>query len=447
MLRLHWRRPAIRGKIQSRRFSVAHNERDLSGLVPQRSTRTGRRYLFGRCRQCSSRRFLQRHSRTRSRGPFLVVVPVGRCTPRMLRRRVYIAKDDRQTVFAVADDDCFRICGLRKLKRRLDAAPTKVGLRDALADDLLKIANAFCLDLLAFRLSFFALNAKLVFLRNVVLLSFAIDGVNYGRGQLNASHKYVIQDQDGTHRHAVRLFAFFFACVLHHLCGQPLLHETADFILDFLARRRIHLFGGVSSDDLACQTADSRLHQHLLVIWPDRLVQHGHRIALQPKPDDDCCRQAHAVAGDGVVTLRKGLQPQVVQKYSVPGQNEIETLTLKLARVEHSAAAKAFPQDADLAAGNRYHHVRVQHHCHKCRDHQVDHYAREMALKEPPPPRWCPRRGRRPIYWPQIYFHHLFSTVCRATKRSSSKRQPASGRSNSSIKRSWGVIQHTMCWE
>jgi uncharacterized protein YPO0396 len=35
--------------------------------------------------------------------------------------------------------------------------------------------------------------------------------------------------------------------------------------------------------------------------------------------------------------------------------------------------AKAFPQDADLAAGDRNHHVRVEHHAHKCRDHQVDH--------------------------------------------------------------------------
>jgi len=71
---------------------------------------------------------------------------------------------------------------LRKLKRCLDAAPAQVGLRDALADDLLKIANAFCLDLLAFRLSFFALDPKLIFLRNVVLLGFAIDGGNYAAG-------------------------------------------------------------------------------------------------------------------------------------------------------------------------------------------------------------------------------------------------------------------------
>src|SRR5262249_6002210 len=69
----------------------------------------------------------------RSRGPFLTVVPVGRCTPRRRSRPTSIAKDDRQTVFAVADDDCFRIRGLRKLKRRLDAAPAQIGIRNALA--------------------------------------------------------------------------------------------------------------------------------------------------------------------------------------------------------------------------------------------------------------------------------------------------------------------------
>src|SRR5215831_7686647 len=214
---------------------------------------------------------------------------------------------------------------------------------------------------------------------------------------------------------------------------KPVLHKVANFILNFLPCRRIDLFGIVLSNDLACQTADSRLHQHLLVIWSDRLVEHGDRVALQPKPDIDCCSQAHAVAGDGIVGLGKGLQSQVVQKDLVPGQNEIETLILQQPRVEHGAAAKAFPQDTDLAAGNRYHHVRVEHDRHKCRDHQVDHDAREMALNEPPPPRWCRRRARHPIYWPQIHFHHLFSTVCCATKRPT---QSASGKSNSSIKRS-----------
>src|SRR5215831_5893855 len=175
-------------RVRRERLSCA----DLSGLVPDGVLDSG--YLSGRGRQSSIRRFLQRHSRTRSRGPFLIVVPAGRCTPRRRRQRTCIAKDDRQTVFAAPDDDRFCIRGLRKLKRRLDAAPAQIGIRNALADSLLKIAYAFCLDLLAFRLAFLTLDPKFIFLRDVVLLNFSIDGGNYGRGQLNASHKYVIED-------------------------------------------------------------------------------------------------------------------------------------------------------------------------------------------------------------------------------------------------------------
>src|SRR2546430_10200568 len=39
------------------------------------------------------------------------------------------------------------------------------------------------------------------------------------------------------------------------------------------------------------QTADPRLRQYSHVIWPDRLVEHGDRIALEPEPDNDCCSQ------------------------------------------------------------------------------------------------------------------------------------------------------------
>jgi hypothetical protein len=71
---------------------------------------------------------------------------------KLLQLLGHITKDDAQAVFATANQDDLRIRGLRKLKRRLNAAPAKVGLRDVLANGLLKIANAFCLDLLAFRL-------------------------------------------------------------------------------------------------------------------------------------------------------------------------------------------------------------------------------------------------------------------------------------------------------
>ena len=157
-------------------------------------------------------------------------------------------------------------------------------------------------------------------------------------------------------------------------------------------------------DHLAGEAADAGLDQHLLVIRSDRLVQHGHGIALQAKPHDDRCVQVHAVAGDGVVGLGDGLQPQVVQKHLVPGRDEIKTLVLQEPRVEHGAVAEPLPQHADIAAGHGDDHVRVEHHPHQRRHHQVDHDAGKMAVGEAPPPRSRHRRGRRPIRWPKVRF-------------------------------------------
>src|SRR6266403_5816486 len=96
----------------------------------------------------------------------------------------------------------------------------------------------------------------------------------------------------------------------------------------------------------------SRMPSASIFLRSDSRFSRSTRNLYSPEPDNDCRRQAHAVAGDGVVGLRKGLQSQVVQKYLVPGQNEIETLILQPPRVEHRAAAKTFPQDSDVAAGN-----------------------------------------------------------------------------------------------
>jgi len=76
-------------------------------------------------------------------------------------------------------------------------APTQVGVGNALTDDLLEFAYAFCLDPLAFRLSYLARNAKLVLLRNIILLDFAIDGSDHGAWQLNAEDERVDErDED-----------------------------------------------------------------------------------------------------------------------------------------------------------------------------------------------------------------------------------------------------------
>jgi hypothetical protein len=64
----------------------------------------------------------------------------------------------------------------------------------------LKFAYAFRLDPFAFRLSLFALDAELIFLGDVVLLGLAVDGGDDGRGQLDAGHQYVVEDDDLAHR-------------------------------------------------------------------------------------------------------------------------------------------------------------------------------------------------------------------------------------------------------
>jgi hypothetical protein len=72
-------------------------------------------------------------------------------------RSIDVAQDGRQPVLAAADDHDLGIGRLRELKRRLDAAPTQVGVRNALTDDLLEFADPFCLDPLALRLPYLTL--------------------------------------------------------------------------------------------------------------------------------------------------------------------------------------------------------------------------------------------------------------------------------------------------
>src|SRR5262249_42878416 len=104
------------------------------------------------------------------------------------------------------------------------------------------------------RLSFFALDAKLIFLRDVVLLGFAINGGDDGRGKLNASHKYVIEDDGIPHRDSVRLFAL----VLHHLFGPAVLRKAADFILNLLACRSAAWGSSCSWLDVVWSCVDTR---------------------------------------------------------------------------------------------------------------------------------------------------------------------------------------------
>src|SRR4029079_10037825 len=132
-------------------------------------------------------------------------------------------------------------------------------------------------------------------------------------------------------------------------------------------------------------------------------MDHGHGVALQPKSDDQGRIETHAVAGDGVVGVGDGLQPQIVEKDLVPGPDQVEALILKLARIEHGAAAEAFPQHADMAARDGYRDMGKKHDAYERHDHQVNHEARQIAVDKPSPPGSC--RGRVPVYRPQIRFH------------------------------------------
>src|SRR5205085_5763820 len=93
----------------------------------------------------------------------LAVVRWRRADRRLRRdRRVYVAENDRQAILAAADDHDLGVRRLRKLKRRFDAAPADIRIRNALGHGLLEVPNAVGFDLLALRLFLFAFDAETV---------------------------------------------------------------------------------------------------------------------------------------------------------------------------------------------------------------------------------------------------------------------------------------------
>jgi hypothetical protein len=63
----------------------------------------------------------------------------------------------------------------------------------------------------------------------------------------------------------------------------------------------------------------------------------------------------------------------------------VEALASQLTWIEDSSVGESFPQDADLAAGDRHHDVRHEYHNDERREHQEDHHTRQMVLDKPPP--------------------------------------------------------------
>ena len=74
-------------------------------------------------------------------------------------RRIDIAENDRQAVFAVADDHDLGIRGLRERKRSLDAAPAQVRIRNPWLTVCWKAAMPFASICLRFDSSCLALDA------------------------------------------------------------------------------------------------------------------------------------------------------------------------------------------------------------------------------------------------------------------------------------------------
>src|SRR6516165_7355516 len=114
-------------------------------------------------------------------------------------------------------------------------------------------------------------------------------------------------------------------------------------------------------------------------------MQLGSSITLQSKPGIDGCLKADAVSGNCVVGLGHGLQSQVIQEHRVPRQSDAHALIFELARIEHGAATKPFPQDADISAWNCHYHKWSEHDAYKRRHHQIDDHHGKVLLDKTPP--------------------------------------------------------------
>ena len=124
-------------------------------------------------------------------------------------------------------------------------------------------------------------------------------------------------------------------------------------------------------------------------------MQHGDGAVRQLIPDVYLRGNVHAILGDGVDCLGRGLQPQIINEQLVPRPNEVQAFVLQLAGIQGSAAAeapavevrsvKALPVDADPAAWHRDHHVGPQHDDHQQRHQERGCHSRQVAPDEAPP--------------------------------------------------------------
>ena len=308
------------------------------------------------------------------------------------RWRIDIAENERQAILVGAEDDDFRIGRLRQRQRRLDAAPAQIRVRNALADGALKGGDAVGLDLLALGFLRFALDAEFVFLNLVVLLGLAIDGGDDGRRQFDAEHQR-IEELDRALQEVVVVLGvgLLHGLGLHQFVetgAERLLPGIVNLVLDRLARG-VNLLGGVLRNDLTGLAADLGTDHGGEIVRADELVQHGDRIVLQLISYTHLNGHAHAVLGNGVVCLRRRLQPQIVKIQLVPRHDQVQALLPDIPGIEHRAANKAhavrvetdepIPQDADLPGRNRNHDIRPQHDRDQQQRHQNDGEPRQVT--------------------------------------------------------------------
>src|SRR5664280_3687514 len=111
--------------------------------------------------------------------------------------------------------------------------------------------------------------------------------------------------------------------------AQTRLRINSNFVLNRLARG-VNLLGCVLRNDFTRLAADFGTHDRLQVLRTDKFVEHGDGVMQQLKPDTDLSDYAHAVLGNSVVCLRRGMQSQVIKEQLVPRPDNVETFISQL---------------------------------------------------------------------------------------------------------------------
>ena len=181
----------------------------------------------------------------------------------------------------------------------------------------LKRGNSVRLYLLTRQLLGFTLNPILELLDFVELLRLPIDRRNDRWRQFDAQDQRV-DDLDRVLKEVVivlgvRLLHCFRLNQTVEVACQALLCFLPDLFLDLFARS-VDLLRRVLRNHFTRAASDFGVHNRIEIIRSDELVQHANVIVQQLVAHIDLRVDDNAVLADGVVSLRSGLQPQVIEK-------------------------------------------------------------------------------------------------------------------------------------